>query len=179
MKIIAFELNRLIESIRPFLDDNGRVGRILMVLQLISAQRLQMPIIFLSGYINKNRAEYYRLLQEVTSSNKWKDWTLYILSAIEEQSKGTTNTVLKIKNLMSKFKEEIKKSLPKIYSADLIEFLFSYPFYNQKTMVNDLGVTRKTASLYFSKLEQINLITSLKIGRDVVYFNKRLIALLK
>jgi len=80
---------------------------------------------------------------------------------------------------MSKFKEEIKKSLPKIYSADLIEFLFSYPFYNQKTMVDDLGVTRKTASLYFSKLEQINLITSLKIGRDVVYFNKKLISLLK
>jgi len=167
------------ESIHPFLDGNGRVGRILMVLQLILAQRLQTPILFLSGFINQNRADYYRLLMEVTSKNNWKEWILYILTAIEEQSKETTSTVLDIKDLMTKYREDIRKALPKIYSADMIEFLFSYPFYNQKNMVDDLGVTRKTASGYFSHLEKNGFITSMKIGRDVIYFNKNLIGLLK
>ena len=166
------------ESIHPFLDGNGRVGRILMVLQLILAQRLKTPILFLSGYINQHRAEYYRLLREVTIKSNWKEWILYILTAIEEQSKETTSTVLNIKNLMAKYKEEIKKTLPKIYSADLIEFLFSYPFYNQKNLVNDLSINRKTASGYYSNLAKSGYISKMKIGRDVVYFNKKLIKLL-
>ena len=167
------------ESIHPFLDGNGRVGRILMVLQLILAQRLQMPIIFLSGYINNNRDEYYRLLREVNTKNNWKDWILYILTAIEEQSKDTTETVVEIKSLMLKYRDEIKKKSPKIYSADLIEFLFSHPFYNQKNMVDELGVTRKTASNYFSVLESNGFINTTKIGRDIIYFNKKLVQLLK
>ena len=167
------------ESIHPFLDGNGRVGRILMVLQLILAQRLQMPIIFLSGYINNHRGEYYRLLREVNTKNNWKDWILYILTAIEEQSNVTTETVVGIKRLMSKYREDIKKKLPKIYSADLIEFLFSHPFYNQRIMVDELGVTRKTASNYFSVLATTGFISATKIGRDIIYFNKAFIRLLK
>ncbi len=167
------------ESIHPFLDGNGRVGRILMVLQLILAKRLELPILFISGYINKNRAEYYRLLREVTIKGNWKAWVNYILTAIEDQSLETTSTVIKIRDLMQDYRDKLKSKLPKIYSADLVEFIFTYPFYNQKIMMEVFSVSRKTSALYFSLLEENNFITSMKIGRDLIYYAPRFVNLLK
>jgi Fic family protein len=166
------------ESIHPFLDGNGRVGRILMVLQLILAQRLQMPIIFLSGYINKNRADYYRLLREVTSSNNWKDWTLFILSAIEEQSKETTSTVVKIKDLMQEYRTEIKSVLPKIYSADLIEFLFSFPYYTQKKLSESMSLNRNTSLKYLNTLQENSFLQLFKLRKENVYYSTKFLNIL-
>ena len=167
------------ESIHPFLDGNGRVGRILMVLQLILAKRLELPILFLSGYINQNRAEYYRLLRDVTIKGNWKAWVKYILTAIETQSLETTSTVIKIRDLMQNYREKIKSKLPKIYTADLVEFIFTYPFYNQKIMMESLSISRKTSALYFSLLEENGFVVSMKVGRDVVYYSPKFIKLLK
>jgi Fic family protein len=167
------------ESIHPFLDGNGRVGRILMVLQLILAKRLELPILFISGYINKNRSEYYRLLREVTIKGNWKAWVNYILTAIEIQSLETTSTVFKIRDLMQKYREIIKLKLPKIYSADLIEYLFSYPFYNQKNFAEAMNLSRNTTSSYFSKLQEIKLLKSIKLGREYIYFCNEFLELLK
>ncbi|MHB8580753.1 MAG: Fic family protein [Ignavibacteriaceae bacterium] len=167
------------ESIHPFLDGNGRVGRILMVLQFILAKRLDLPILFISGYINKNRAEYYRLLREVTIKDNWKAWVNYILTAIETQSLETTSTVIKIRDLTQTYRENIKSKLSKIYTADLVEFIFTYPFYNQKIMMESLLISRKTSALYFSLLEKEGFVVSMKIGRDVVYYSPKFIKLLK
>ncbi len=167
------------ESIHPFLDGNGRVGRILMVLQLISAQRLQTPILFLSGYINTHRNEYYRLLREVTSKNNWKEWILYILTAIEEQSKQTTSTVMLIRDLMQEYRDNIKLSLPKLYSADLIEFLFSHPFYSQKIISQNLGLSRNTAFKYLNSLLKKNFVEVLKLKNENMFYSNRFLGLLK
>ncbi len=167
------------ESIHPFLDGNGRVGRILMVLQLILAQRLQTPVLFLSGYINNNRSDYYRLLREVTSQNNWKEWILYILTAIEVQSKETTSTVMKIKDLMQEYRVDIKSKLPKIYSADLVEFLFSHPFYTQKKLSESMNLNRNTSLKYLNALLELNFVESFKSKKENVYFSSKFVDLLK
>lgn len=167
------------ESIHPFLDGNGRTGRILMVLHLVLAERLILPILYISGYINKNRSDYYRLLRQVTAEKNWKEWILYILTAIEEQAKETTDTVAGIRELMFVYREKIKTQLPRMNAAEVVEYLFSSPFYTQAKLIESLGVSRNTASGYFTQLREIGLVDSIKIWKENTYFCPEFLELLK
>jgi Fic family protein len=168
------------ESIHPFLDGNGRTGRILMVLHLCLALRLELPILFISGYINQHRSDYYKLLRGVTKNKNWKDWVLFILDAVEEQSVKTSQSVTGIRELMKNYRETISSKLPKIYSAELVEYLFSYPFYSQSSMQSKLNIaSRNTASKYFSELMNIGIINAQKYKNDKVYFCPKFHQLLK
>ena len=167
------------ESIHPFLDGNGRTGRILMVLHLCLAKRLELPILFISGYINQHRSEYYKLLRSVTIDQNWKDWVLFILDAVEEQSIKTTQSVTGIRELMKEYRELLQSHLPKIYSAELVEYLFSYPFYSQSTMQLKLNISRNTSSKYFSELIQSGIIKEQKYKNDKIYFCPEFQQLLK
>lgn len=159
------------ESIHPFYDGNGRTGRILMVLYLCLAQRLDLPILFISGYINRHRSDYYRLLREVTLNHNWKEWVLFILGAVEEQSLKTTQSVIGIRDLMRKYRETINTQKPKIYSAELVEYLFSYPYYTKATMLKKLGISsRNTAYKYFSELREIGLIEEKRYKKEIIYY---------
>lgn len=159
------------EAIHPFLDGNGRTGRILMVLFLCLSKRLELPILFISDFIYQQKNDYYRLLREVTTNQNWKDWIIYILNAVETQSINTTKSVTGIRELMKKYREDIQKKLPKIYSAELVEYLFSYPFYSQTSMLEKLDIaSRKTASKYFSRLKEIGIIEVKKYKNDKVYY---------
>lgn len=159
------------ESIHPFYDGNGRTGRILMVLYLCLAQRLDLPILFISGYINRHRSDYYRLLREVTLNHNWKEWVLFILGAVEEQSLKTTQSVTGIRELMRKYRETISTRKPKIYSAELVEYLFSYPYYTKATMLKKLGISsRNTAYKYFSELREIGLIEEKRYKKEIIYY---------
>ncbi len=167
------------ESIHPFYDGNGRTGRILMVLYLILVGRLQFPILYLSGYINKNRSDYYRLLRDVTTNNNWKDWTLFILTTIEEQAKITLESMNTIRLLMNEYSHILQNSELKLISNSLNNYLFSRPFYNIKTICLSLNITRNTASKYFNQLLNLGLIENFKIKNISVFYNPRLLEILK
>ncbi len=168
------------EAIHPFVDGNGRTGRILMVLYLCLSKRLDLPILFISGYINQKKNDYYKLLRKVTAKQNWKDWIIYILDAVETQSTNTTDSVTGIRDLMKKYREDIQKKLPKIYTAELVEYLFSYPFYSQKSMQQKLEIaSRKTASKYFSELKLLGIIEEKKYKNDKVYYCPEFHKLLK
>lgn len=166
------------EAIHPFSEGNGRTGRILMVLYLILAKRLELPILFISGYINKHRSDYYRLLNSVTAQSAWKEWILFILNAIEIQSAETAQTVLIIKDMHKEYKNTIKEKLPKIYSADLVDYLFANPFYSQKSLSKAIGKERKTAAKYLNSLLKEDLIEAFKFNREKIYFCQRLLKIL-
>jgi Fic family protein len=166
------------EAIHPFLDGNGRTGRILMVLYLCLTKRLDLPILFISGYINNHKSDYYRLLREVTYNGSWKEWVLYILTAVESQSKATTKSVIGIRELMANYRSIIQKG-SKIYRAELVEYLFNYPFYSQKTLQKYLGISRNTSSKYFSELERLGVVKSEKYKNDKIYFCPEFHQLLK
>jgi Fic family protein len=167
------------ESIHPFYDGNGRTGRILNILYLIINNLLDIPILYLSSYINQNKSEYYRLLHKINKMDEWEEYILYILKAIEETSLKTIDKINNIKDLLEKSIGKAKEKATKIYRKELIELLFEQPYSKIEFVVNRLKVERKAASRYLKKLEEIGLLKSEKIGRETVYINRDLIEILK
>ncbi len=175
MAIIHFQF----ESIHPFYDGNGRTGRIINILYLILKELLDLPILYLSSYIIKNKADYYRLLQEVRTKENWEEWILYILDGIEKTSLETIELVNGIFTLMNKTRAEIKEKLPKIYSKDLVEILFMHPYTKIDFLVDGLVITRKTASKYLNELEHLGIMKNIRIKNSKFFINKELFNMLK
>lgn len=167
------------ESIHPFYDGNGRTGRILNILYLIINKHLDIPILYLSSYINENKADYYRLLNKVNKEDKWEEYIIYILKGIEETSKQTISKIQSINQLLSETLDMVQKEKPKIYRKELIELLFEQPYSKIEYVVEKLGVERKAASRYLNSMEQLGILASEKIGREKIYVNTKLIEILK
>lgn len=167
------------ESIHPFYDGNGRLGRILNILYLISKDLLDFPTLYLSRYINQNKGEYYRLLQEVRDHSSWEDWVLFILEAIISVSNQSIELIKKIKLTMMEYKNAIRTKLPKIYSQDLINNLFKHPYTKIEFIQEDLKIIRQTSSKYLNEVANLedNLLTKMKIGREFYFVNNGLMAL--
>ncbi|MXV37539.1 Fic family protein [Flavobacteriaceae bacterium Ap0902] len=167
------------ESIHPFYDGNGRTGRILNILYLIINELLDIPILYLSSYINDNKADYYSLLNKVNQTNEWSDYIIYMLKAVEVTSKQTIKKISSIKILLNETIYITQEKEPKIYRKELIELLFEQPYSKIEFVVDRLNVERKAASRYLKKLEEIGILKSKKIGRENVYINTKLIDILK
>ena len=167
------------ESIHPFYDGNGRVGRILNVLYLVLNNLLDIPVLYISGYIISNKERYYHLLQDVRDNSNWEEWILFMLDAIEQTSLRTISTVSNIKELMLKQKHIIREQEKNIYSQELINIIFSHPYTKIEYLVNNLEVSRDTASRYLKKLNDIGLLHLEKRGRISYYVNTDLLSILK
>lgn len=166
------------ESIHPFYDGNGRTGRIINILYLVQEGLLSLPILYLSRYIIANKAEYYRLLQEVRDTGEWEAWILYMLDAVEKTSQETIALVDGIKTLMMDTKHRIRANFPKMYSQDLINNLFRHPYTKIDFLARDLNVTRLTATRYLDTLTESGFLVKEKIGRSNYYVNLPLFKLL-
>lgn len=166
------------ESIHPFYDGNGRTGRIINILYLVKENLLKIPILYLSRYINENKADYYRLLQEVRDKDNWEDWILFMLEGVEQTSKQTIVLIEGIKAEMFNFKKKLRAELPKIYSQDLLNNLFRHPYTKIEFVIKELGVHRLTATKYLDELVRIGLLEKHKMGRDNYYINRTLYTLL-
>lgn len=175
MAIIHYQF----ETIHPFYDGNGRTGRIINILYLVLNELLDLPILYLSSYIIKHKADYYRLLQEVRTKGSWEEWIIYMLEGIEQTATKQVQLINDIKELMDKTKEKLKSELPKIYSKDLLEVLFIHPYTKIDMLVDNLGVTRQTASKHLKELETIGLLEEKKIKNSKFYINKELFTMLQ
>jgi Fic family protein len=162
------------ESIHPFYDGNGRTGRILNVLYLSKQKLLGAPILYLSRYLNKNKEQYYHLLQDVRDNGNWEPWLLFMLKALQITSQDTLKTIQGLIALMQTCKQTIKSKLPKIYSHELINNLFTHPYTKLEFITQDLGIHRNTASKYLNQLVDIDLLTKHKLGKDNYYLNRGL-----
>ncbi|MBE8712743.1 Fic family protein [Sphingobacterium hungaricum] len=167
------------ESIHPFYDGNGRTGRIINVLYLILNNLLNEPILYLSSYIIQNKADYYRLLQEVRTKKNWEGWILFILKGIEQTATETIETINKINSLFLKNQKLVQEKLSRIYSKDLIEQLFIHPYCKIEFLVDSLKINRKTASNYLKSLVDVGILEPETIGKEVIYMNVELYNLLK
>jgi Fic family protein len=167
------------ESIHPFYDGNGRTGRVLNILYLIINDLLDIPILYLSSYINENKSDYYRLLNKVNKHDEWEEYILYILKAIEVTATSTIKKINLINNLLQETIQVAKEKAPKIYRKELIELLFEEPYSKIDYVVKRLKVERKAASRYLRKLEEVGILKSQKISREYIYLNVKLIQILK
>ncbi|MGB5941576.1 MAG: Fic family protein [Leeuwenhoekiella sp.] len=174
MPIIHYQF----ESIHPFYDGNGRTGRIINMLYLVQQNLLDIPVLYLSSFIIKNKSDYYRLLQKVRTDQAWEEWILWMLKGIEQTAKETIIVVNKIKLLMDRFKTEIKQNY-NFYSHDLINTLFKHPYSRIDFLSKELNVHRNTASSYLNTLAESALLSKTKIGKSNYYLNEDLLKILR
>lgn len=167
------------ESIHPFYDGNGRTGRILNILYLVIHDLLDLPILYLSRYIIKHKADYYRLLQNVRDTGEWEEWIIYILNGVEQTAKETIVLVSNMKTLMQDYKFRIRKQFPKMYSQDLLNNIFRHPYTKIEFVMKELMISRITATKYVDLLAKNGFLVKEKIGRSNFYINAPLFLLFK
>ena len=166
------------ESIHPFLDGNGRTGRMINILYLVIKGLLDIPILYLSRYFIQNREEYYVLLKRVQDSQAWEDWVLFVLKGIEETAENTIILVKAISCMIIETKPKIRKILGLKYSHELINVIYSYPYTTVDFLQNSLNVSRPTSTRYLNLLAKGNILIKGKIGNFNYYVNKPLYDLL-
>jgi len=173
MAIIHYQF----ESIHPFYDGNGRTGRIINILYLIQEKLQDLPILYLSSFIIKNKYDYYRLLQKVRTKNNWEEWLLFMIKAVDQTSRETIDLIIKIRELMMNYKRILRDNY-KFYSQDLLNNLFKHPYTKIEFIQRDLNVSRITAANYLNQLADDKLLTKKKLGTANFYINDPLFKLL-
>lgn len=170
------------ESIHPFSDGNGRIGRILCVLYLVQAGLLDSPVLYLSRYINHNKGDYYRLLQavrdETPNAEAWQAWVKFMLQGVAETARRAVRLVGDMRGLMAATKQRMRSELPKLYSQDLLNNLFRHPYTRIEFVQRDLDVTRQTAARYLRQLADANLVREHSQGKHLYFINVPLVELL-
>lgn len=165
------------ESIHPFPDGNGRIGRILNVLYLTKTGLLEIPILYLSRHITLTKAEYYRLLQAVRTDGTWEAWVIYILQAVSETARTTLSLVEGIRAQMASVKKRLRDETPNLYSQDLLNNLFRHPYTRIEYVVHDLGVSRQTAAKYLDLLAEKGFVQKHRAGKNNYFVNTELVRL--
>jgi Fic family protein len=166
------------EAIHPFLDGNGRSGRILNILYLIHSGLLRIPVLYLSRYIIRTKNDYYNLLRNVTEKSDWESWILYILKGVEETALWTTGRIEAIRRLFDETVILCKEKASRVYSKELVELIFSQP-YCKISFLTEAGIAkRQSASAYLKELEQIGILRGEKRGRETIYKHPALIDIL-
>lgn len=170
------------ESIHPFYDGNGRTGRIINILYLVANDLLDLPILYLSRYINHNKADYYRLIQRVRDNapdneRDWENWIVFMLKGIEATANETVILVQEIKNLMQDYKQKMRPLFGSKYNHELLNNLFRHPYTKIEYIIRDLEVSRLTATKYLEEIVSAGLAEKLKIGKSNYYINQQLVDL--
>ncbi|MGK2894548.1 protein adenylyltransferase Fic [Klebsiella michiganensis] len=163
------------ECIHPFPDGNGRTGRILNILYLIQTELLSLPILYLSRFILEHRSDYYTLLRGVTADGDWESWLLFMLDAVESTAQWTTKKIAIIRALMADTTGYVRDRLPKIYSHELIQLLFTQPYCRIENLVEHGVAKRQTASTYLKLLVEHGVLEEMSAGREKLYINTRLL----
>ena len=166
------------ESIHPFIDGNGRIGRIINVLYLTRVGLLEIPVLYLSRYITMHKAQYYSLLQEVRDQGRWEPWLLFMLRAVSTTARETLELVEGMRGLMADYKQRLRAHPSVRYSQDLLNNLFRHPYTRIEFLQADLGITRQTAAKYLEKLAAAGFVEKHQQGRSNYYINRPLVALL-
>lgn len=166
------------EAIHPFTDGNGRTGRILNLLFLVEQGLLDSPVLYLSRAIIQRKVEYYRLLRAVTAEGRWEDWILYMLNAVDETTRWTTAKIRAIRELMQTTAEYVREKAPAVYSRELVELIFVQPYSRIANVVEADIAKRQTASVYLKELCDVGVLKEIKVGREKLFINPRLMTLL-
>jgi len=167
------------EAIHPFIDGNGRTGRVLNVLYLIETGLLTLPILYLSRYIVQNKIDYYRLLNDVTRTGDWQTWVIFILKGVETTAIWTTHKIEAVRKLSEHTAEFIQTELPKIYSHELVQVIFEQPYCRISNLVDNGIAKRQSASVYLKQLCKIGVLNEIRSGKQKLFVQPKLMQLMK
>lgn len=147
------------ETIHPFLDGNGRVGRLLITFMLCAQGVLKKPLLYLSLYFKQRRAEYYDRLMAVRDAGDWEGWIEFFLRGVREVSAQATLTAQNILELQRRHQELLQKRVPgSVTSLKLLDLLFRNPVVSAHQVARRLNVSYPTANNLLSRLEKLRLL---------------------
>lgn len=150
------------ETIHPFLDGNGRVGRLLITLYLVEKGILKKPILYLSDFFERNRALYYENLTKVRSDNNIKQWLKFFLVGIIETAKGSIDTFDKIMKLQSEVDEKIQSLGARTGNARVVvNQLYLRPLINVQQVADLTGLSLPSAYKLVGELENLGVLTEI------------------
>jgi Fic family protein len=166
------------EAIHPFLDGNGRTGRVLNLLVLVQQGLLDQPVLYLSRYILRHRADYYRHLLAVTRKGDWEAWISFMLAAVTDTAQWTTAKIQAIQQLHAQATTFVKAHASKIYTRELVDMLFEQPYCRIQNLVTADIAKRQTASVYLKQLADLGMLREVKVGREKLFIHPNFVRLL-
>jgi len=166
------------EAIHPFLDGNGRTGRVLNLLLLVEQGLLTQPVLYLSRYILRHRADYYRNLLAVTRDGAWEAWIGFMLAAVTDTAQWTIAKIQAIQQLQVQATAFVKTRAPKIYTRELVDMLFAQPYCRIQNLVEADIAKRQTASVYLKQLADLGMLREIKVGREKLFIHPNFVRLL-
>lgn len=168
------------EAIHPFEDGNGRTGRLLISLYLLSQKLLTFPILYPSGYFEKNKTNYIASLSAVDENEDWYKWLLYFLKGMEIQAKLSLKIALNIDSLFKRSRSDVEKERANLNLIRVLEYSFKRPYLTSALVSHELEIPRPTCDRYLQTLAKNKVIRDLGIiKRQRVFANVNLLNLLK
>lgn len=167
------------EAIHPFLDGNGRVGRLLITLFLVERRILPSPLLYLSAFFEATRREYYDRLRGVTEAGRWGDWVEYFLSGMARQSEDALSRAERINGLLVKWQKQMAGSTSKV-PLQLVDLLAENPFCTVGGAAERLGVAFTTAQRAIDKLVKAKILErSGEAKRDRIFCARSVLNILE
>ncbi|TAN42560.1 MAG: Fic family protein [Nitrospirae bacterium] len=153
------------ELIHPFIDGNGRLGRIIVPIFLFEKGLLSSPMFYISSYLEQNRAEYYNKLRSISESSDWSGWISFFLTAIIEQAKNNSEKAISILALYERMKTEVARLTHSQYSIQTLDCLFDRPIFKSTDFPQRSKIPRASAMRIINSLKDNNILVALKPGR--------------
>lgn len=167
------------EAIHPFLDGNGRVGRLLITLFLIERGILPVPLLYLSAYFEATRPEYYHRLLGVTERGEWEAWLVYFLTGVARQSEDAVSRAERINELLASWRQRLSR-LSSRPALEMIDLLAENPFCTATGMAKKLDVAFTTAQRALDRLESAEVVAQVsEAKRNRVYCAKAILDILE
>jgi len=167
------------EAIHPFLDGNGRVGRLLISLLLIKQKILPSPLLYLSAFFEATRDEYYKQLFNVSSTGSWNEWLMYFLNGVAVQSEDALSRAERINALLIQWKLQVASTASQI-PVHIVEYFAVNPYLTIKKISEDMDIAYSTAQRGFLKLEAEGIIQEMSGNkRDKVFCATKILSILE
>ena len=168
------------EAIHPFLDGNGRIGRLLTTLLLCARNLIPQPLLYLSAYFEQHRDEYYQYLLGISLRGDWESWILFFLDAVSSQSTNAIDRSDQLLLVWQRYKEQLHKAKASALLLRLVDELFAYPVITNRTASEKLKITPRSAQMNIDKLISFGIIEeSTGRQRNRVYVAQEIIDIIE
>jgi Fic family protein len=165
------------EAIHPFLDGNGRVGRLLNSILLHDWGVLSQPVLYLSAYFEASRQVYYDHLLAISQKGAWHDWFTYFLHGVQIQAEDSIQRIQRLQSLRDGYRGQFQQARSAARLLQVIDWLFTQPIFNITQLSEMLAVTYSSAQRYVTQLEEAGIVTEITgQARNRVYQADRILA---
>jgi Fic family protein len=168
------------EAIHPFLDGNGRIGRLLIILLLVSEKLLSQPLLYLSAFFERHRADYYRLLLEVSQNGNWREWMIFFLRGVAEQAQDAIVRANNLLELSQRCRENLQNKRASATLLKLADYLFMSPVVTVAIAQRVLKISQPAAQMNIDRLVAEGMLTEVTgRQRGRIYMAERVLLLVE